>query len=153
MDSELPTITLKPIGIVRNEVKETPHGQRDWWSEMVSEIVIDGSLAEALDGLEQFSHIIVLFWLHQITENEIPLKIHPMHRQEVPLTGLFATRTPNRPNRIGATIVRLLERRGNILKVKGLDALDGSPVLDIKPYIPRADLISDAEVPKWAANP
>jgi tRNA-Thr(GGU) m(6)t(6)A37 methyltransferase TsaA len=119
----------------------------------VSEIVLDGSLTEALDGLEQFSHIIVLFWLHRITESETPLKIHPMRRAEIPLTGLFATRTPNRPNRIGVTIVKLLERKGNILKVKGLDALDGSPVLDIKPYIPKADLISDAEVPKWADNP
>jgi tRNA-Thr(GGU) m(6)t(6)A37 methyltransferase TsaA len=146
-------ITLKPIGVVRNEVKKSPSGGRDWWSEAMSEIVIDGSLTEALAGLEQFSHIIVLFWLHRITESEIPLRIHPMRRAEIPLTGLLATRTPNRPNRIGATIVRLLERQGNVLKVKGLDALDGSPVLDIKPYIPRADLISDARVPKWAANP
>lgn len=153
MDNELPPMILKPIGTVRNEVKETPSGQRDWWSEMVSEIVIDGSLTEALDGLEQFSHIIVLFWIHRLTESEIPLRIHPMRRQELPLTGLLATRTPNRPNRIGVTIVKLLERQGNTLKVKGLDALDGSPVLDIKPYIPRADFISDAKVPKWAANP
>jgi len=146
-------ISLKPIGVVRNAFKESPPGQHDWWSEAVSEIVIDGSLTEALDGLERFSHIIVLFWLHRITESEIPLKIHPMRRLEIPLTGIFATRTPNRPNRIAATIVKLLERKGNILKVKGLDALDGSPVLDIKPYIPRADLISDARVPRWAANP
>jgi tRNA-Thr(GGU) m(6)t(6)A37 methyltransferase TsaA len=124
MDIELPPITLKSIGVVRNEVKKSPSRGRDWWSETVSEIVIDGSLTEALDGLEQFSHIIVLFWLHRITESETPLKIHPMRRVEIPLTGLFATRTPNRPNRIGATIVKLLERQGNILKVKGLDALD-----------------------------
>lgn len=146
-------ISLKPIGVVRNKVKESPSGQRDWWSEAVSEIVIDRGLSEALDGLEQFSHVIVLFWLHRITESEIPLRIHPMRRAEIPLTGLFATRTPLRPNRIGVTIVQLLERKGNTLKVKGLDALDGSPVLDIKPYIPKADLISDARVPKWAANP
>jgi tRNA-Thr(GGU) m(6)t(6)A37 methyltransferase TsaA len=63
--------------------------------------------------------------------------------------GLFAVRTPNRPNPIGKTTVRLLERRGNILKVQGLDAIDGTPVLDIKPYIPGYDSTSDATVPSW----
>ena len=150
MTEELPAMTLKSIGAVRNEIKQPPD-RGDWWSELVSEIVIEPELVEALVGLEKFSHIIVLFWIHLPTR-EVQHKIHPMGRRDIPLTGLFATRTPARPNRIGVTVVRLLERQGNILKVKGLDALDESPVIDIKPYIPVADLMTDAEVPRWIIN-
>ncbi len=151
MANELPTITLKAIGFVRSEVKEaSPLDSRNW-GEIVSEIVIDSNLTEALDGLEEFSHIIVLYWMHRLAEGEAPLKVHPKGRKELPLVGLFATRAPNRLNRIGKTTVRLLERRDNVLKVRGLDALDGSPVIDIKPYIPRDDLL-DAKVPQWITN-
>ena len=152
MADELPPMNLKAIGIVRNEVKEKPPNVRDWWAEVVSEIVVDDSLTEALNGLEEFSHIIVLYWMHRLTGSEVPLKVHPRGNQELPLLGLFAVRTPNRPNRIGKATVRLLQRRGNILKVKGLDALDGSPVIDIKPYIPGYDSVTDGEVPQWIAN-
>ena len=145
-------MTLKAIGIVRNEVKERPPAEGDWWAETVSEIVIDPGLTEALDGLEDFSHIIVLYWMHLIVSPEVPLKIHPRGRIELPLTGLFAARTPNRPNRIGKATVRLLNRQGNILMVKGLDALDGSPVIDIKPYLPGYDSAADAAVPRWITN-
>ncbi len=149
MANGLPTITLKAIGIVRSEVKERPPAERDWWVEAVSEVVIEPGLTEALDGLDDFSHIIVLYWMHQAASGEVPLKVHPMGRKEVPLKGIFATRTPNRPNRIGKATVRLLQRQGNILKVKGLDAIDGSPVIDIKPYIPGYDSVADAKVPQW----
>lgn len=149
MADELPTITLKAIGIVRSEVKERSRADGDWWVELVSDIVIDPSLTEALDGLEGFSHIIVLYWMHRGIPGEIHLKVHPRGRKEVPLQGLFAVRTPNRPNRIGKAVVRLLQRRGNVLTVKGLDALDGSPVIDIKPYIPGYDSAADARVPSW----
>ncbi len=148
MADELPTVTLKAIGIVRNEVKQASPDRCDWWQELVSEVVIEPGLTEALDGLEDFSHIIILYWMHQAS-GEVPLKIHPMGRQEAPLTGLFATRSPNRPNRIGKATVGLLHRRGNILTVKGLDALDGTPVIDIKPYIPGYDSVADANVPQW----
>jgi len=151
MAEDISSMSLKAVGMVRNEMKQAPQRGHDWWSELVSEIVIEVGSSEALDGLEDFSHIIVLFWFHQI-EREVLLKIHPMGRQDIPLTGLFATRTPSRPNRVGVTAVRLLERNGNILKVKGLDAIDGTPVIDIKPYIPVADMITDAKVPQWIAN-
>lgn len=146
MADELPTMTLKTIGIVRNDIKQPV--RRDW-EDVVSEIVIDSSLTQALDGLEEFSHILVLYWMHQVAEGEVPLKIHPMGRKELPLMGLFATRTPNRPNRIGETTARLLQRQGNTLRVKGLDAIDGTPVIDIKPYIPKGDLVIDSKVPQW----
>jgi len=151
MAEELPPMTLKAIGVVRNEIKERPAGQ-DWWEELVSEIVIDSSLAEALDGLEDFSHIIVLYWMHRVISTQMPLKIHPRGNRELPLVGLFAARTPNRPNRIGKATVRLLQRRGNILRVKGLDALDGTPVIDIKPYLPDYDSADDAKVPQWVTK-
>ena len=147
MANELPTMTLKAIGIVRNELKDAST-RRDR-AKVVSEIVIDSSLTEALDGLEEFSHIIVLYWMHQAITNQLAHKIHPRGKQELPLVGLFATRTPNRPNPVGKTTVRLLERQGNILKVEGLDAIDGTPVVDIKPYIPGYDAPADARTPSW----
>lgn len=150
MTEESSAMTLRAIGTVKNQYKQPP-GRSDWWTELVSEIVIEPELIEALDGLDDFSHIIVIFWIHR-PEREVQLRIHPMGRRDIPLTGLFATRTPARPNRIGLTVVRLLDLRDNILKVQGLDALDESPVIDIKPYIPIADMVNDAEVPGWIIN-
>lgn len=77
------------------------------------------------------------------------IKVHPRARRELPLVGLFATRSPHRPNPIGESTVRLIERRDNILRVEGLDAIDGTPVLDIKPHFPRADNPTDVRVPEW----
>lgn len=151
MAEQMPEMVLKAIGVVRNSQKQAP-SPRSRWDKTVSEIVIDESLTEALDGLEDYSHIIVLYWMHRLAEDGTPLKQRPMGRLDRPLKGLFALRTPNRPNRIGKTTVRLLERRGNVLKVEGLDALDGSPVVDIKPYMPGYDGAPDATVPSWVAN-
>jgi tRNA-Thr(GGU) m(6)t(6)A37 methyltransferase TsaA len=72
-----------------------------------------------------------------------------MAKQELPLVGLFATRSPYRPNPVGKAAVRLLQRRGNVLRVRGLDAIDGTPVIDIKPYIPGYDSATDAKAPQW----
>ena len=152
MASKLPDITLKAIGIVRNDIKQSP-GPGYRWQNIPSEIVIDSDLSEALDGIEEFSHIIVIFWKHQSTvSGQGPKKVHPQGRKELPLVGLFATRSPKRPNPIGKTTVRLLQRQGDILKVEGLDAIDGTPVIDIKPYIPGGDAVTDAEVPSWIAG-
>jgi len=149
MASELPSMTLKAIGIVRSGI--TQPTKRDC-EKVISDIVIDSTLTEALDNLDGFSHIVVLYWMHQAMSGEVPLKIHPRGKQELPLLGLFATRTPNRPNRIGIATVRLLERQGNILRVEGLDAIDGTPVIDIKPYIPGNDSVTNAKVPPWITS-
>ena len=149
MGNELPPMTLKAIGIVRNEIKQPT--RRDFGG-IVSDIVIDSNLTEALDGLEEFSHIIVLYWMHQAAFGKAPLKIHPMGTQKLPLVGLFATRSPNRPNPIGKATVRLLQRQGNILRVEGLDAIDGTPVIDIKPYISGYDSAANTKVPSWITN-
>jgi len=150
MDNEQSTMTLKSIGIVRNELKQASV-RRDRW-EVVSEIVIDSSLTEALYGLEDFSHIIVIYWTHLAVIDELPLKIHPRGNPKLPLVGRFATRSPSRPNRVAETTVRLLQCKGNILRVEGLDALDGSPVIDIKPYLPGDDSVVDAKVPQWITD-
>ena len=148
MVNESPTMIFKAIGIVRNGLNQAAPARGNRW-EVISEIVIDSSLTVALDGLEEYSHITVLWWMHLQAPREVRLKVHPMRREELPLKGIFALRTPYRPNPIGKTTVRLLERQGNILKVKGLEALDGSPIIDIKPYLPRYDSATDAKVPQW----
>ena len=148
MAKELSTITLRVIGVVKNKLNQAESTKDNRW-EVVSEITFDNNLTEALDGLEEYSHITVLWWMHLLASREERLKVHPMRREEFPLKGVFALRTPYRPNPIGKTTVKLLERHGNTLKVKGLEALNGSPIIDIKPYLPRYDSAADAKVPLW----
>lgn len=139
-------IVLRTIATVKNNVKEM--GKRGW-AQVVSELVFDPSFKDAMDGLEDFSHIIVLFWMHRSPTWECSMsKIHPRGRSDLPLLGVLATRSPVRPNPLGMAVVRLLERRGNVLKVIGLDAIDGSPVVDIKPYFPN-DSSAQATAPNW----
>ena len=145
MNVEFPEITLKPIGVVRNDVKEPTHQDS---GDIISEIIIDSSLTEALDDLDKFSHIIVLYWIHR-SRRPAPMKVHPRGDRERAERGVFSTRSPSRPNPIGKATVKLLERKDNILKVQGLDAIDGTPVLDIKPYIPGYDSVDDCRAPLW----
>jgi tRNA-Thr(GGU) m(6)t(6)A37 methyltransferase TsaA len=148
MNDAVTDMTITPIGYVRSPIKEPTH-ERLNLKEIISEIVINENLTEALDGIEEFSHIIVLYWMHRAIREKKRLKTHPMGRTDVPEQGIFAVRTPNRPNPIGKSTVSLLERRGNILKIQGLDAIDGTPVIDIKPYIPGYDSAKDARTPDW----
>jgi tRNA-Thr(GGU) m(6)t(6)A37 methyltransferase TsaA len=145
MVSELPGMTLKAIGIVRSEIKQPA---RCDFKKVVSEIVIDCSLTEALDNLDDFSHIVIIYWMHHST-GPAPKKVRPKGKPGLPLMGVFATRSPDRPNPIGKTIARLRQRQGNVLIVEGLDAIDGTPVIDIKPYIPGLDSVDNAQVPLW----
>ena len=115
----------------------------------VSEVVIDPGVEAALDGIDQFSHLMIVYWPHLLPdERRHPLRVHPMGNPDFPLVGVFATHSPGRPNPVCITIVRLLERKGRVLRVTGLDALDGSPVLDIKPYLPERHA-GDVRVPDW----
>jgi tRNA-Thr(GGU) m(6)t(6)A37 methyltransferase TsaA len=138
-------IELKAIGTVRSEIKEPT---RERQPEIISEIVIGEELTEALDDIDQFSYIMVLWWIHK-SRRPSPMKVHPRRDPQHKPMGVFSTRSPDRPNPIGLSTVKLVERRGNVLKVKGLDAIDGTPVLDIKPYIPGYDSVDDAKVPLW----
>ena len=133
---------------MRNAVKESPSPPYDW-ANVVSHIEIESDLTEALDNLDEFSHIIVFFWMDRLAEKPLPLKVRPRHDPNRPLIGLFASRSPHRPNSIGKTTVRLLKREGNVLTVSGLDAIDGTPVVDIKPYQPDYDSPPDARTPRW----
>ena len=142
----LATLEVEPIGWVRNSISDSKDVT---WKETESQIVIEERFAEALEGIEEFSHIVVIFWFHRKKREGIPLRVHPRGRKDMPLVGIFATRAPVRPNPIGLTVVPLLERRGNTLRVRGLDAYDGTPLLDLKPYLLRGDHIPEPGVPGW----
>lgn len=137
-------INIKPIGFVKNSEKQAHFGR---WRNVVSEIAIDKKLAEALDGIEDYSHIIVIYWMDKVKHKVI--KHHPQGREDVPLVGILACRCPGRPNPIGISTVKLLGRRGNVLKVKGLDVIDGTPIIDIKPFTPQYDVAQNPRVPNW----
>ena len=138
-------IVLKPIGFVRTEAV----GDEVKDKNRTSQLIIECELAEALEGIAEFSHLFVLFWLHQISRGERKmLKVHPRGREDLPLLGIFATRTNLRPNPIGLTLVELVKVENNVLTVRGLDAFDWTPILDIKPY-DFWDMAKGAKVPKW----
>jgi tRNA-Thr(GGU) m(6)t(6)A37 methyltransferase TsaA len=138
-------IKLKSIGYVRRAFKQENLKDRS----LVSEIIIRKGLTKALEGIEEFSHVFVLFYMHQVSaKDKKALKVHPRGRMDLPLVGLFATRTPLRPNPVGLALVELLERRENVLVVQGLDAFDGTPVLDLKPY-DNWDAVVNIRIPEW----
>jgi tRNA-Thr(GGU) m(6)t(6)A37 methyltransferase TsaA len=140
-------LKVRPIGQV---VKGRPRGaQGDLWEEQPSEIEVAPAWAEALDGLGSFSHIWIVWWLDGFDEPPTSRLVHPEGRADLPEVGLFATRSPHRPNPIAMTAVSLLELLGNRLWVRGLDAFEGSLVLDIKPYLRRGDMIPEAAMPDW----
>ena len=140
-------IKVKVVGWVHSEFREPVH--RENWAEIIAEVEVNPEYSQALDNLEDFSHIIVLCWLHRHEGREPALKVHPRGNRQIPLKGLFATRSPSRPNPVGVTTVRLLERRDNVLKVQGLDAIDGTPVIDIKPYIRGYDSAGQVREPSF----
>jgi tRNA-Thr(GGU) m(6)t(6)A37 methyltransferase TsaA len=143
--SALNKINLDPVGFVQTEA--TGKEVRD--KTVISQIVFREELTEALEGVEEFSHLFVLFWLHEMSdEDRRIIKVHPRGRSDMPLLGIFATRTPHRPNPIGLTRVKLLSVKGNIITVQGLDAFNGTPVLDIKPF-DSWDTTEDFKVPDW----
>lgn len=116
--------------------------------DIVAEIVVREDLAVALTGIEEWSHLIILFWMDQLAGKPAPLTTHPRHRADLQEVGVFCARGPERPNPIGLAVVELLKRDRNVLTVKALDAYDGTPVLDIKPY-DSYDAITGLRVPQW----
>jgi tRNA-Thr(GGU) m(6)t(6)A37 methyltransferase TsaA len=141
-------ISLRVIGRVRNSIQKK---KREGWESVVSQIDLAPKYKEALEGIEGYSHLLVLYWLSRVPYNARGrrMKIHPRSRPDLPLVGVFATRTQYRPNPIGLTQVKLVERRGKTLTVKGLDALNGTPVLDIKPISPKTERPAHFRVPEW----
>ena len=136
--------SIKPIGYVSTDA--TGLEVRD--KNRLSQIVILKKYEKALKGIEDFSHIIVLFWLDKISAKDFKLKVHPRGKKDLPLLGVLATRSMFRPNPIGLTIVELIEVKNETLVVRGLDAFNLTPILDLKPY-DFWDVKKDLKLPKW----
>lgn len=139
---------MTPIGYVRNKVKEP---MPDGWTNVESTIVLREDCAPMLLNLGDYSHVIVVFWPHLVPDDVRGSKaqMHPRGDNRFPLMGVLATRSQTRPNPVLITPVRLLEVAGSKLRVRGLDAIDDTPVLDVKPYLPHHDEVEDARVPRW----
>jgi tRNA-Thr(GGU) m(6)t(6)A37 methyltransferase TsaA len=143
-------IVLHPIGTVHND---HPRGNRPpTWHGVESRLVFDPQWAEALSGLDGFSHAYVICYLHLIGGNVSPTYIRPQGRPEMPEMGFFGTRTPARPNPISLTVVEILGREENVLHVRHLDMYDGTPILDVKPYLRRGECVPEAQEPGWVAR-
>jgi tRNA-Thr(GGU) m(6)t(6)A37 methyltransferase TsaA len=122
-------IEVCSIGVVHRQHPDEDVNDRD----LISRIGIGKEYADGLAGIEDWSHLYVIYWMDKIPDEKKTL-LCPGSKPDMPTVGIFATRAPVRPNPIGLTLVELLRRERNVLVVKGLDALDGTPVLDIKPY-------------------
>jgi tRNA-Thr(GGU) m(6)t(6)A37 methyltransferase TsaA len=123
-------------------------------SETEARVRIFPEFCEGLRKIDQFSHLIVLYWIHLRDKEEERriLRVFPRRHAVNVEVGVFACRSPSRPNPIGLCVVELIKIDACSLTVKGLDALEGSPIIDIKPYIPRADSVPDARVPGWTLH-
>lgn len=143
-------ISLQPIGFVtkgRNDPVD------DNWDEEISVIELDaGALGpDALLGLDQFSHAEILYWFHHPAAETIHTAArHPRGNPDWPRVGILAQRAKNRPNRLGLTTCRILKVEGTVLTVSGLDAIQSTPILDIKPYMSGFAPRGDIREPTWA---
>lgn len=139
----LDPIEMKPIGLVRRTAPQEKERDR----RLVAQVVLDEALAPALDGIEEWSHVYVIFWLDRVVRGSEPV-LHHAHSD----LGILASRSPIHPNPLGLTLVEVVKREENVLWVRGIDAYDGTPVLDIKPYPDwEQDLIvvTEFRVPAW----
>ena len=142
---------VHPIGRVKCAVNEMSQGG---WAKIESEIHLDARYAQGLQGLEGYSHVIVVFFLDRAQGFDAARQLlrRPRGMEDMHEVGVFAQRTKYRPNPIGITAVKLLGIAGNVIKVRGLDALDDTPVLDVKPYMPPFDRVEDVQMPPWVAH-
>ena len=144
-------IVLRPIGIVLRGIPEKREGlaknlDKESKYLITSRIQVYEEYSEGLKGLEEYSHCIILWYLHRA--EDVRLTLHPWNDESLPLVGIFATRFPPRPNKLGLTVVKIVDVNPPYLDVVGLDAWTGSPVLDIKPY-DYYDIVRDPKVPNW----
>jgi len=135
------TFKVQPIGHVQKTDDRTM-------------IVLDKKYQPGLLGLDGFSHIYVFWWFdrNDTPESRSVLQVHPRGNRENPLTGVFATRSPRRPNLIALTLCRVVAVKENMIEIEKTDAFDGTPVLDVKPYLPGYDTTEDAKVPDWVGR-
>lgn len=132
------TYQIFPVGVVHKKEEAT-------WIEIFE------PYADALLGLKGFSHILVFFWFHEndTADRRKTLRVHPRKDQKNPLTGVFGTHSPLRPNLIGLTLCKMKSIRGRRIQIEDIDAFDGTPVIDIKCYIPVPAAESDIRLPDW----
>lgn len=133
--------TMQPIGYVRKAEGRTT-------------IVLDKKYEPGLLGIDGFSHIYVFWWFsrNDTPEKRTTLQVHPMGNRENPLTGVFATRSPRRPNLIALTLCKIVAVKANVVEVEKIDAFEGTPILDIKPFISGYDSTPDAKLPEWLSK-
>jgi len=140
-------IKLKPIGFVSSPVTKR---MDENWGKITSKIKLKPEYTGALTGIDGFSHAIIITYLHQAKyEKEKHLQRRPRNLETMPMAGILSQRAKNRPNPIGITAVEIINAGDDYLELKGLDAIDATPILDIKPYYPDYDKIDNPEVPEW----
>jgi len=132
---------MRPIGHVKKSEDRTL-------------IVLDKKYQPGLLGLDGFSHVYVFWWFDK---NDTPagravLQVHPRGNRKNPLTGVFATRSPRRPNLVAMTLCKIVSVKDNVVELEKIDAFDGTPVLDMKPFLPGYDTADDAKVPDWVGD-
>jgi len=142
------TITLQPIATVVGGRTEPID---DDWGDVEATIVLDDRFGEdSIAGLEDFSHLDVIFFFDQVDESKVEVGARrPRGRRDLPLVGVFAQRNKARPNRIGATTCTLVGVEGRVIRVRGLDAIDATPVLDIKPHVTGFEARGAVREPEW----
>jgi tRNA (adenine37-N6)-methyltransferase len=143
-------ITLTPIGHVRTTRADPVD---DNWDAETTTIELDPKqfMPDALTSLDHFSHVEVIYWFHHEEAARPNLGARrPRGREDWPLVGIFAQRAKNRPNRLGLTVARILEVKGLTVRVSGLDAIDGTPVLDLKPWMEGFAPRGEVREPQWA---
>jgi len=137
-DTSVPSFAVHPIGRFQKTDKHT-------------RIVLDKKYQAGLLGLDGYSHIQVFWWFsnNDTPEKRSVLQVHPRGNRDNPLTGVFATRSPFRPNLIALTLCKIVSIKDNVIEIEKTDAFDGTPILDIKPFIPGYDTAEDAKVAQW----
>jgi tRNA (adenine37-N6)-methyltransferase len=143
-------ISIEPIGTVRSPISEPID---EVFGGLTARIELDSSRfkPESLKGLEDFSHVEILFFFHQVQQSDIVSTVrHPRNRQDWPEVGIFGQRARMRPSRVGSTVCRLVSVSDTTVTVEDLDAIDGTPVLDIKPYMSVMGPRGEVREPGWA---
>jgi tRNA-Thr(GGU) m(6)t(6)A37 methyltransferase TsaA len=148
-ESDIRIIEMSPIGYVRRTSLDEDVKDRA----LLCQVELVENLTDALDGLDEWSHVYVITWLSKVPRPRDPIVHFPGDAAESPPLGILATRAPIHPNSVGLTLVELVKREKNVIQVRGLDAFDGTPVLDIKPYPDwekgRFLVVTDFRAPEW----
>ena len=143
-------ITLQPVATTQNSRKEAID---DNWGEVITEIILEPHIPEeALDGIESFSHLEILFYFDKVDDSKIVYSGRPRGNPDYPKMGIFCQRKKDRPNKIGLCIATLQAHNGRSIIVKGLDAIDGTPILDIKPVFKEFLPVKEILQPEWVAD-